>query len=67
MQENEKRLVTQLTFANAVELAAVTLGEVMGEDIANRLDGQLLDGELLRDVLAAQLQKNFSRYMGDVK
>lgn len=67
MQENEKRLVTQLTFANAVELAASALGEVMGEDIANRLDGQLLDGELLRDVLAAQLQKNFSHYMGDVK
>jgi hypothetical protein len=67
MHINEKRLITQVTFANAVELAAAALGEVMGEDIANRIDGELLDGDLLRDTLAAQLQKLFARYLGDVK
>lgn len=67
MHQNEKRLITQLTLSNAVELAAVVLNEVMGEDIANRIDGQLLDGELLRDTLAAQIQKQYVPYLGDVK
>lgn len=67
MHVNEGRLTTQLTLANAVELTAAVLSEVMGEEITNKLNGELLDGELLRDTIAANVQSNFARYTGDVK
>lgn len=66
MSENQKDkqalVQTTVTLANLVELASSVFVEVAGNEISNRVDGELLDGELLRQTIAAKVQANLSPY-----
>lgn len=65
MQTDKENLVqTHVTLANATELAACVFANIAGEEISNKIDGELMDGELLREVVSAKLQSKFSSVLG---
>lgn len=53
------------TLANAVELSQCIIQKVMGDDISNCINGELVKSQDVADTIAAHLQKNFSKYMGE--
>jgi hypothetical protein len=59
---NLSSLQTVLTVANAAELTAAIAKEVLGNDVADSVEGSELTSDVVRDIAVAQIQQNLSTY-----
>jgi hypothetical protein len=59
---NLSSLHTVLTVANAAELTAAIAKEVLGNDVADSVEGSELTSDVVRDIAVAQIQQNLSTY-----
>jgi hypothetical protein len=60
--KNLSSLQTVLTVANAAELTAAIAKEVLGNDVADSVEGSELTSDVVRDIAVAQIQQNLSTY-----
>lgn len=61
--EKESQVQTHLALANATELVAQVFTNIAGEEISSKIDGVLMDGDVLRETIAAKLNAQFSSYV----
>lgn len=67
LTDKEKALQSNmLTLTHAVELTESVIMEIAGEDISNTIDGKLVRPQDLADAVTANIQSEFSKYMGAV-
>lgn len=59
----EDQVMTGLTLANIVEVAAGVIGQVAGDDIATQLNGESMDGSALAEVIAVKLQSKLAGHV----
>jgi hypothetical protein len=62
--KNIASLQTVATLANAAELAAGIAKEVLGNDVADAVEGSELTADVVRDIALAQIQSNLSTHNG---
>lgn len=59
-------LQTVVALANAAELATGIAKEVLGNDVADMVQGSELTADATRSVVMAQIQNNFSTHTGSI-
>lgn len=64
--KNLSSLQTVATLANAAELAAGIAKEVLGNDVADMVEGNELTADVVRDIALVQIQSNLSTFNGSV-
>ncbi len=64
--KNIASLQTAVTLANAAELAAGIAQEVLGNDVADQVEGNVLTNGVVHDIALAQIQSNLSTFSGSV-
>jgi len=64
--KNLSSLQTVVTLANAAELTAGIAKEVLGNDVADSIEGSELTSDVVRDIALAQIQTNLSTHNGSV-
>jgi hypothetical protein len=64
--KNITSLQTVVTLANAAELTAGIAKEVLGNDVADAVEGSELTSDVVRDIALAQIQSNLSTHNGSV-
>lgn len=53
---------TVLTLSNAIALASSIIQEVAGHEVADTLNGSVVSKDTLDNMIASQINKNFSNY-----
>lgn len=64
--KNTKSLQTLVTLANASELVCGIAQEVLGNDVADAINGSPLSNEAIRSLALAQFQQQQSIHRGSV-
>ena len=59
---NKKSKDTVYSVANATELAASVVHKLMGNQIANTLNGSIINRKTLTEIVSLRIQSNFSKY-----
>lgn len=58
-----KQCETALILGNAMGLISAVVCEVVGDDVANTVGGQKITDDLMDQISAVQIQKQFDRYL----
>ena len=64
--KNTTSLQTVVTLANATELVCSIAKEVLGNDVADMVEGNELTTSAVRSMALAQIQSEFSNYRGSI-
>jgi hypothetical protein len=64
--KNIASLQTVVTLANAAELTAGIAKEVLGNDVADMVDGNELTTDVVRDIALAHIQSKLAIHTGSV-
>jgi hypothetical protein len=63
---NVESLQTVVTLANAAELTAGIAKEVLGNDVADMVEGSELTADVVRDIALANIQSKLAIHTGSV-
>lgn len=63
---NVESLQTVTTLANAAELTAAIAKEVLGNDVADMVEGNELTADVVRDIALAHIQSKLAIFTGSV-
>lgn len=64
--KNLSSLQTVATLANAAEFGTSIAKEVLGNDVADSVEGSELTSDVVRDIVLAQIQSNLSTHNGGI-
>ncbi len=53
---------TIVTLANAIELAGNIINNLMGNEVANTLEGNPINKSTLNEIISMRVQANFGKY-----
>lgn len=60
--ENEILETNTITLANGIELGYKVIQSIAGEEISNALNGEVLSSTQIKDIIAAKLQSQITRF-----
>ncbi len=60
MKQQAKQTI--VTLANSIELASNIIYSIMGEEVANTLEGNPINKNTLNEIISMRVQANFGKY-----